>query len=405
MNMFFKSIQRLCCIVLLLAALSPPPSHAYKITGKVLNGTAGGAQADVTIEVVNPRGGMQVEQQLHSIDGAFVIDNLSDTSHVYVIRAMYQGVSYPEIIRPAESDTTFYEITVYDTTSSFGESKVSIPHLMIRRSGEHYIFEIIYEIVNITNPPKTITDQPFTLYIPEDRVGINALYTMEFGLPIHLDPIATDTKGIYHIDSPLKPGATRVAVSFEVHAHEGSYEYRQILPYDMDSIGILLEDPKIQVTSGNIDLEKTEIDQGRIMYSASSLAEESILAFRVSGGSTAAEPPPAQGMQIITQSKATEGGSVLLILIVAVLLFALPILSSGKPKGERPRSGIIETRKNQLLAHITKLDDLYTAGTVAETLYQAKRAELKNRLAYLLQQTGAHKTKSSRKSKRSKKEP
>ncbi len=402
--MFAKKIIYTCCAVYLLAALLAAPSFAYKVVGKVTNGTSGRSDVAADIELVNPRGGMQVEQKLRAENGAFIIEDLSDTSHVYVIRTFYQGVSYSGIIRQSDSDTTFYDVTVYDTTSAFTETQVYIPHLMIRRTGEHYRFDTIYDIVNNTDPAKTITDKPFRLYMPDDRVSVNALYTTELGLPINRDPIQTDIKGIYRIDSPLKPGTTRLALSFDVHAHDGAYEYEQTLPYDIESINILVEDPEIDVKGETIRFEKSKREQGGVIYSASSLAASSRLAFRVSGGSAEPVPSASQNMQIITQSKATEGGSIPIILIVTLFLLALPFLSSRKPASGRQETGLAESRRNQLLGQIARLDDLYAAGTVAEALYQAKRTELKYRLAYIMQHAGASKAKSPRKSKKIKKD-
>jgi hypothetical protein len=406
--MFLNNIKHICGTVSLLAILCPLSAHAFEVTGKVTNGSSGRADIEAAIEVVNPRDGMQVIQNLRTTTGMFTIENLADTSHVYVIRAVYQGVSYSEIIRYTGSDPSFYEITVYDTTSSLENVQVSIPHLMIRRIQQHLRFELIYEIVNATDPPKTILGRPFKVHIPEDRASVNALYTTELGLPINRDPVPTDSKGIYRVDAPLKPGATRLALSFDVHAHEGVYEYSQVLPYDLESIEILLDDPAIQITSENIALEKSTGAQNGIIYSASSLSKSSILAFRVSGGTpVAAESAPSspnQGMRIVTLSKATEGGTIPIILILTLFLLALPALSSRKPAADGPQRNMLESRKKRLSSQIAKLDDLYAAGTIAEQSYQVKRAELKTRLAYIIQRTGSLKTKPSRKTGKNKKE-
>jgi hypothetical protein len=399
MIMLSQNNQYLRGVILVLAMLIPSASHAYKVVGKITNGTSGRADVVADVEVVNPRGGMQIEQTLRTTNGAFVIDNLSDTSHVYVIRAVYQGVSYPGIVRYAGSDTTFHDITVYDTTAAAEDIRVSIPHLMVRRMGKHFRFETIYEINNQTDPPKAITERPFKIFMPDDRVSVNALYTTELGLPISKDATPTDEKEMYHIHTPLKPGVTRLALSFDVHAYDGAYEYEQVLPYDIGFADIIVDDPSIEVASSDITLLKTDRDEGGFVFSAPSLAASGRFAFRVSGGSPEVEGSPSQNMRIVIQSKATEGGSLPLILIVTLLLMALPVLSSRKPAAQE-ESSAIESHKNQLLAQIARLDDLHAAGTVGDALYQAKRSELKNRLAAILRLTSTHKIKSSRRDKR-----
>jgi len=356
------------------------------------------------VEVVNPRGGMQVERTLHTTDGTFVIDNLSDTSHVYVIRTVYQGISYPGIIRYAGSDTTFQNVTVYDTTSSVSGIEVSIPHMMIRRDGEHFRFETIYEILNATDPPKTITGKPFQLFMPEDLVGVNALYTTELGLPINKEAIPTDDKEIYRIDTPLKPGVTRLALSFDVHTDDGAYRYEQVLPYDLQSVQIMIDDPTIELTGESVQMEKSDNPRGGTIYSASSLAAGSRFGFRVSGGSSAAEASPSSNQRIITQSRATEDGSVPLIVIVTLLLLALPVLGSKKPASTKAEREMAESRKKLLFAQLARLDDLHAAGTVDEPIYQAKRTELINKVAHFMEQTGVPGKNNRRKSKKIKKD-
>ncbi|MFH1756161.1 MAG: hypothetical protein ABIA59_10730 [Candidatus Latescibacterota bacterium] len=378
--------KHIFAIALALAFACPPSSYAYKVVGKVTNGTTARTDVAADIELINPRGGMNVEQKLRAANGSFVIDNLSDTSHVYVIRTVYQGISYPGIVRHGDSDTTFFEITVYDTTSLFAAPRVSIPHLMIRKIEEHYRFEIIYEIVNDAEPPKTITGNPFKIYIPEERASLNALYTTELSLPINKEPIATSIKGIYRIDAPLKPGATRVALSFDVHAHDGSYEYLQVLPYDLQSVNIIVEDPAIEVTSGHIALEPSEGGHVGPALIASSLPRSSIFAFRVAGGAAAgaAESSASQKTSVVTQSQATKGHSVPVIIITTLFLLSLPLLSSKKPAVAASRGNILQSQKQRLTAQIAKLDDLYATGTVTDRLYQAKRAELKQNLAHVI---------------------
>jgi hypothetical protein len=278
-----------------------------------------------------------------------------------------------------------------------------MPYMKVLRVGEHFRFETIYEIENQTDPPKTITDRPFKIYMPDDRVSVNALYTTELGLPINKDAIPTDDKEMYHINTSLKPGVTRLALSFDVHAHGGAFEYAQVPPYDIAFADIQVEDPAIEVTSTDITLQKSDRDEGGFIYSAKSIAARSRFAFRVSGGSVEAAASSSQNMRIITQSKATEGGSLPVILVVTLLLLALLFFSSRKPAPAREGTGAIESYKNQLLAQIARLDDLHAAGTVGDALYQAKRTELKNRLAAVLRETGASKTKSSPKNKRSRK--
>ncbi|NIM19147.1 MAG: hypothetical protein GTO51_02060 [Candidatus Latescibacteria bacterium] len=389
-------------LMLVLPAPAPSPVHAFEVHGKVTNGTTGASNVKAKLDVVNPRAGMDVLQVVDITDGEFTVENLSDTSHVYVFRLIYQGISYSEIIRYQGNEHLHADFVVYDTTSSWENVKISIPHAMVRRMDDQLRIEKIFELSNTSHPPKTLVGDEFSMYIPGDRTSLNALYVTELGIPINQKSLPTKTKDIYHIHYPFKPGVSRVALSFDVPYADGTYDYREVLPHDVEELTILVNDPEMSITSETVNLEKDTDVHGFTSFRVASLEKSSVLSIRFSGGSGEVQPASSTSSRVIVQSKASEGFTVPLIIVLTLILLSVTAFTGKRPIGAKGNEGLFKTQSNLLYNQIAKLDDLHATGTVPDKLYHAKRAELKNKLAQILYQSKSHAGKRSGKAKKSK---
>ncbi len=372
---------------LCLIAVCPGPVSGFKVIGKVTNGTTGRADVRGTVDVINPHRGMAVEQELEIIDGVFTTDNLSDTALVYLFRLNYKGVSYKELIRFEGVDPLNAQFEVYDTTSSWEGLRISIPHFLVRPTEDRLRFDKDFEIINASDPPKTVVGNGLAMYIPEDRVRLNTLYVAELGIPIKQEAIPTDSAGIYRLEYPFTPGVTRVVLSFDVPYTEMIYDYREVLPVDIEALTVLTDDPELKISSETTSFKKEAENQGFDLYSTSSLSKSSVLAIQFSGGGGGASPAAPEWPRIFVRSQKLERSTLPLVVVPALILLGLALFTAKKPISkttEEKHGDSLKLFSDKLLNQIARLDDLYATGTIPETLYRSKRLELKSRLALIL---------------------
>jgi hypothetical protein len=263
--------------------------------------------------------------------------------------------------------------------------------------------EKIFEITNASNPPKTITGKPFTIFIPKDHTDINALYVTELGIPLNQTPVPTETEGIYSVDYPLRPGVSRLALSFDVPYDNAVYDYEEILQYGIQSCAILVKDPSLEVSSETVVFDKDPDFHGFFAYTASSLPPSSVLSVRFSGGRSSTSKPSEPKTRVFPRASIPRKATATLTVLLSLSLLALALFYTRSASTVDVKAEHIKPAYEKLLSQIAKLDDLHAAGAVADTLYFEKRSQLKNQLAQLLQRSNHLKNHSSRSSKKSKK--
>jgi hypothetical protein len=372
-------------VVLVLA--TPTRPAAFQILGQVVNGTTGQAVGSATIRVVNPSGGMLVENEVQTMDdlGRFKVDDLSEDVSAYLLRVTYQGVSYTEMIRYDGKDPHELEIRVYELTDSWDNIHVDVPHVMVARSADTLTVQKSIQIRNHTTPPKTVygTDARFALYLPEDRIALNELSVTSLGIPLPMNPTPTDDPGLYTIDYPIKPGETTIQVSFDLPYGNGSYTYTEPLQYDIGEMLIITQDPTINVTSATTEVGQAEDFHGFKSYPLADLSADQPLTLTFSGGG--ASPGSAPQIRTVPDQTRNIAISIMIVLSLTLVLFLFSVTSKGHSAAMETE--VLKEQKEQLLSQLARLDDLHKAGTVSDQMYKLKRTELMNSLAEIYYRT------------------
>lgn len=375
---------------------TPRAAVAFEIHGSVTNGTTGKPIGMTHIKVVDPRHGMATKDEIKTdANGSFIAKNLDDKISIFLLQVDYQGVTYTEMVRPEGSPHVDMQINVYETTPDWDQIRVSIPHLMIRRSDDTLSIDRIFTVINNTDPPKTISgeDAGFNLFLPEERLRITTLFVTSLGIPISVHPHPTDTPGIYKISYPFKPGETRVGASFDVAYADSQYTYKEPLQYDINKLIIMAEDPTLAITSEALELGEEGELRGSKAYQIAALQKGSLLEFTARGGQRRASPPAptghqtgGSGHQIVILDSPVMNASVIIIAGFVLLLVLVTVLAAKSPV-EAPAAGaILVTQRDNLFDQIAKLDDLFATGTVSDQLYKLKRGELMDSLARVIYQ-------------------
>ena len=218
---------RLAPLLAILAAFAAPMAGAVK--GTVINSTTGLPAPDVLLTLASFRGGMTpVDETVSAADGSFEFaKDLPDVSEgqpfAGAIRAEFDGVFYTEIIA-RESQRDDVSITVYSASAENLPSPSSRVVIMEPGSEAINVHET-YMILNASSPPVTFSSEAGTLrfFLPEGAGGeVDVTGTGPVGMPLSSSALPAGEPGLYKVDFPLKPGASRISLSYGLPRSEGS---------------------------------------------------------------------------------------------------------------------------------------------------------------------------------------
>ncbi|MCH7549702.1 MAG: hypothetical protein IH969_09255 [Candidatus Krumholzibacteriota bacterium] len=396
MRRFFDSVARtrrhsggipcLCGAALIALATT---AHAFDLTGRIVNGTTGEKNVNIDVLIVNPSAGMAPEQTVRAENGRFTISGLSAKAPIYLVRVDYKGVVYSEPVRPTNDDIEVV-VMIYEPTSSWDEVRVSIPHIVATRHSDHLEIEQLYEINNVSNPPRAIAggDHGFRYRIPLDKLSITALYVTALGIPVERSPEPTDDPGIYRVSYPIRPGITRVGVSYTLPYDEGTYTLSGTFLYDIDRLVVYGVDPAMTITGENITLVSSESAHDMTAWTATDIARGTEIAITFTGGSGRSSAPSSSAGTGTVMIVPNEMEDVSLMVMFVVLLALGAFVGISIRGGESPlcQPSRIRAYYEVLLRRLARLDDLRHTEVISDEVHRAQREELKGRLASLMYQ-------------------
>ena len=150
-----------------------------------------------------------------------------------MIRATVDGVTYNHMLPPG-SPATDLTLEVYNSSRQPGAAKVG-KHMILFEPGGGQM--VVNETYLCSNDGKTTWNDPdhgtVRFYLPAaagGKVAVNA--TAPGGLPIGAPVDKTSTPDVYAVDFPVKPGETRVDLSYTVPYTEGAAYAGKIVTKD-----------------------------------------------------------------------------------------------------------------------------------------------------------------------------
>lgn len=389
--MMFSFLYRLFAALLaIVLAIGAGNASAYTIKGKIVNGTTGETNIDIEVELINPADGMKVEHAVRAVNGSFTVEDLDEAVAAYVVRVEYKNVSYDYLARMDGQDPVEVTVNVYDCTTSWEAVEVTIPHFSVTRHGDHLLLERVYEIANNHDPPATITgaDGYFRFMFPVENVSFQGLFVSALGVPIERDPVKTGDPGVFLLDYPIRPGNTRVGVSYAVPYAEQHYTLTEKILYDIGKMTISTTDPDIRITSDTNELALVEAPRAAAAFTVEHLKKGSELHLHFHGGNDRSSPAPQQtAVHVVPNPTESFSYQVMAVMLAALLVLAGMAYREKSESGEHKLQ--LETVKEALLAKLLRLDDLYQTGAVAADAYYAKRSEIKNQLVSLMYRLGS----------------
>ena len=192
----------------------------FAIDGVVVNATTGRPQAGVAIDLVQPsqQGMVPLGKTTSGAQGEFKIDKQIPPGPG-LLQVTYQGTTYNQIITP-NMPTTGVQVKVYDSTRNKAVGEPAEHLILFEPSATEIKINETFIFNNVTN---TTFNDPLRgsarFYLPAAAVGkTRTMITAPGGMPISRPPVATGQAGLYKLEYPVKPGETRMDVSYAIPA-------------------------------------------------------------------------------------------------------------------------------------------------------------------------------------------
>ncbi len=189
---------------------------AAPVDGIVTNGTTGKPQANATVTLfrVGQNGPETLESVKTDSAGHFVLQG--DIPGPRLIQAAYDGVTYNKMVPPGTPSSNL-EIKVYQSIAKPGAARVDQHMMLIEPQPDGKM--AVSESYVWSNDGKTTFNDPargtLQFYLPPETQGqvtVNVLAPQ--GMPIRRAPEKTGIPNVYKVDFPIKPGESRIDLSY-----------------------------------------------------------------------------------------------------------------------------------------------------------------------------------------------
>jgi hypothetical protein len=188
------------------------------VDGVVLNGTLMRPQPGVEITLVQPsqQGMKQLGKTVSDAQGKFTID-VTIPPGPGLLQSTYQSATYNQIITPG-MPTSGVEVMVYESTTKAGTAKATQHLIVMEPSADQTKISELFIMDNKTAMTYHDADKGSAqFYLPAGAAeNARAVITAPGGMPVPRPATLTSKAGIYKVDYPLKPGETRIEVTYTV---------------------------------------------------------------------------------------------------------------------------------------------------------------------------------------------
>ncbi len=201
-------------ILWLLAACMPVFGA---VTGTVTNQTTGKPQAGATVayyRVATATGPELIDQAKSDAQGNFTINQTPAGGGPTLLRTAFEGVTYNHMLPPG-TPTTGVAIDVYSASKEPGAAKVE-KHMILLEPGRGQV--AVSETYLFKNEGKTAWNDPdvgtLKFFLPAGASKPDARATAPGGMPLGAPVVKTAKADVFAVDFAIKPGETRVDVSY-----------------------------------------------------------------------------------------------------------------------------------------------------------------------------------------------
>lgn len=281
----------------LISMALPAFAQPLEIQGKIVNGTlqAEGKAEQVTLLSLGQ--GMQEVSTLKDVQGSFKFPVADDKAGPFLLRATYQGVNYFKTIGPFQAhDTAQHEILVYEPVDTLEKAEIRLPHLFIKREQDQLAFVWNFEINNPTKNTMYRSGGLFPLNVPDNVASLNVSASSS-EMPVRVILTKDPKTGSFLVNYPLKPGKTKIELSYSVDYAKENYVLQQHVLYPLSKVVALIYPEDLKVESEG--LKELQVDAANHVKIAGwdGLQAGSLWSMQIQGGSKIAAAESQQQQQ------------------------------------------------------------------------------------------------------------
>jgi len=377
--------------------LLPVAAHAQaRINGQVLDGTGRRPVPNQEVRLLVPREGMQQAATASTdVNGKFVFEQSGiDASSFYLVEARFAGVPYHAPVQFDPTGSATVNLTVYESGGSAAALRIQTLRALVRAEGKKVRVEEEFDVLNSSDPPRAYVNERgtfrFRLSPGASEPAASVVGLMNMALP--QTPQAGNAAGEFFIGYPLKPGITRVGLSYEADYASSQVSLSDQVSYPIDHADIYVFPSSLSVDSPIFKSLGVDAAHNVQKLEARNLRRDAPLEFRVAGEAPAtAQPAEVQGAEVkIVPNSMTRLGVPLLACFLLVLLWALGVRVAKEwsqwqtRRSSSPGQKQLGVKVDTLLNSLADLDELFAAGKIAEGKYWKERLELKAKLVAIL---------------------
>jgi len=316
------------------------------IDGVVSNGTTGKPQPGATVSLykLGEAGMESVETVKSDASGKFVMQT-EPGQGPYLLQAAYDGVTYNKMLPPGAPRTNVL-VELFNSQPRAGEAKVT-QHMLLFEPSEGVL--LVNENVIVENTGKLTFNNPdegtYRFYLPPEAKGkVKIMAAAPNGMPIERAANTTKTENIYAIDFPMKPGETRLQLTYEMPLVEPAVFNGRIL--HKEGTTRLVTPRGVSLTADNItDLGREPATQAAIY----NLTGQDVKVEISGTGSLRATAPEGgenegPGIQEILP-RIYDRLNIVLALAALILVSGFLLLYRNSPAGPEPASSTAATSR------------------------------------------------------------
>jgi len=355
-------------LIIILAASLPAVvcGQTASVSGRVMNGASGAPISVERVTLMKPgQFGMETVASLEGVSEFMFRDIQPGAGIPHILRTTFEGVSYSENVAVTEAKTYSADVTVYPVTKKWSETHVRVPHMIVVREGDHIQIEQTIEFHN--NGKSTYTGDSLRIAIPETAHNTSLTTSYQNGMAL---PALSAVNGQqYAIALPLRPGQSRLQLSYEMQYNAAGTTLRQPFYYDVADLNIFLSPRDMTLDSdGAVKVEDEELARNNFsVFQRKDLKSGQVLSLTLRGGSAGVRRDITD---VVAEDNAAQRSVwILLPLTLGLLSFGLYI-GLSKTSGQRER----------IIKEIAALDDTWSEKGMADETYRQKRSALKTEL-------------------------
>jgi hypothetical protein len=194
---------------------------AAAVSGTVVNRTTGQPQAGITVSLLRmgqagpePAGDVKADAQ-----GKFSLDQ--PVQGPTLLRATIDGVTYNKVLAPGQP-TEGITLDIYNASKLPGNAKVSKHMLLFQPQGKEMVVNEAYIVTNDGSTAWNDSDAgTIHFYVPNGASKVEVNATPPAGMPLKTAAQKTKQADVYKINFAIRPGETRIDMSYSVAYTEG----------------------------------------------------------------------------------------------------------------------------------------------------------------------------------------